>query len=134
MPFPIEILRSGVKIANSLTRGVQCNISHEAMIGTDGMGSFTYASSVNRKCVVDMTTRVIKMGGELITVAATLTFVGDVPANGAVTDPPRVEPIDPRDRITLPNGWTGPIISSPGAVIDPGTNRGIIQEVMLGAR
>lgn len=131
MAFPAEIIRSGVGIANSLTLGVQSPITHYAWISQSVAGDDTYDDPVTLLCVIDRTNRVIVRDGEHITIGATLAFVGDVAPNGAVG---RREPIDPRDKIVLPDGFTGPIIDSPGSVIDPDTERGFIQSVMLGAR
>jgi hypothetical protein len=85
---------------------------------------------VTLNAVVDLTRKQRTLtSGRVITVIATLTIVGDVTPNGTTG---RKEPIDPRDRITLPDGTTGPIIDAPGAVVDPGTGRGFIHEIMLG--
>lgn len=139
MSFPAEILRSGVKIANGLTFGVQSTVSHSAYIGQDGMGKRSYSTAVNRLCIWDSQRKEIKkLSGESIVIAATLTFIGDVPpyAPSSFRLPdgtPRREPIDPRDKIVLPDGSTGPIIDAPGAVVDPGTGRGFVTVVMIGA-
>ena len=118
MAFPAELLRAGVAIANTLTKGVQGTISHEAYVSQDGKGRRTYAAAVSRECVIDFTRKQLR--GTLITIVATVTFVGDVA-------------IDPRDRITLPGGLTGPIIQDPNAVMDPATGRGFINTTMIGA-
>lgn len=132
MAFPREILRSGIKIAHNLTKGVQGEIQHYAWTGQDGYGKPTYPiSPVSLLCVIDRTNKVITVNGQLVTISATLTFVGDVAPNGATG---RREPIDPRDKIILPDGFTAPIIDTPGSVTDPVTGRGFIQSVMLGTR
>lgn len=131
MAFPLEILKSGIGIANKLTKGVQANVTFEAWTGQDGYGVDSFASPVTLTAVVDMTRKQAHVPSGLdVTVMATLTIVGDVAPNGAAG---RVEPIDPRDRITLADGTTGPIVDAPGAVVDPSTNRGLIHVVMLGA-
>lgn len=133
MPFPLDILRAGVALADSLTKGLQCSVQWEAYTG-QGANGRQYAAPVTLSAIVDFTTRqYVSKDGKVSTIAATVTVVGDVLPNGAVTVPPRREPIDPKDRITLPNGFTGPIVSAPGAVMDPSTGRGLIHEIMLGA-
>lgn len=135
MAFPAEILRSGVKIANTLTKGAQSTVTIEAWVGQDGKGTRQYANPVQVQAVVDLT-RKQRPGptGQLVDIIATITIVGDLAPNGTTgTTPPRVEPIDPKDRVTLPDGTTGPIVSAPNAVVDPGTSRGFIHEIMLGA-
>lgn len=130
MSFPAEILRSGIRIANTLTKGVQSTIIHEPWIGQEVHGDDEYDLPVELLAVIERTNKVITQGDEQVTIAAILTFVGDIEPNGA---PGRREPIDPRDRITLPDGFTGPVVDIKG-VTDPGTNRGFTTEVLLGAR
>lgn len=133
MSFPREILVAGIAVANSLTGGVQVSCTLEAWTGQDAYGAPTFASPVPFRAVLDRTQKqMIGPTGKVIYIMATLTVVGDLAANGSTTSPPRREPIDPRDRITLPDGATGPIIDSPDAVTDPVTGRGFIQQVMLG--
>lgn len=134
MSFPREVLVSGIAIADTLTKGVQVAITHEAFIGQSVSGKPTYDTGVSLMAVEDLTSKVEFRGGQLVTIGATLTIVGDVASNGAVTSPPRREPIDPRDRITLSDGSSGPILEAPGAVIDPVTNRGFIHTIKLGPR
>jgi hypothetical protein len=59
---------------------------------------------------------------------ATLMFTQPVAANGAEG---RREPIDPRDRITLPSGFAGVIIDVRGPV-DPLTDAPYVLRVELG--
>lgn len=131
MAFPAEIIRSGVSIADDLTSGVQPSFTHHPWIGQDGAGKRTYGSPVTLAGVVDRTFRMITSNGQQIAIAATITVVGDISPNGAAG---RREPIDPRDKIVLSDGFTGPIIDAPGSVVDPGTGRGFIHSIMLGAR
>lgn len=131
MGFPLEILQGGIAIANSLTAGVQVEITHEAWIDQDVHGDPVLADPVQIRCVLDLSRRQIQQeDGIIVTVVATATVVGDVSPNGAAG---RVEPIDPRDIITLPDGTTGPIIqTAPNSVVDPSTGRGLIHEILLG--
>lgn len=123
MSFPAEILRSGIQIADSLTAGVQCIVTYERYLGSDGDGDETFDDPTTVQCVVDQTKRQkTTSSGRLETVLATLTF----PRALSFT-------IGPKDRIVLPDGTTGPLIlDSPDAVVDPGTGRGFIQTVMIG--
>jgi hypothetical protein len=66
--------------------------------------------------------------GQEVMQRATVTFIGPVTANGAVD---RQEPIDPRDKITLPDGSTGSILSIEG-VADPSTSYPYMFVVALG--
>lgn len=128
-----DILAAGVKIADGVTKGVQVDVTHEAWIGQDGYGADQYDSPVTLKAIVDTTRKQrATTTGRLVNIVATVTILQAVEDNGVVTTPPRREPIDPRDKLTLPDGTTGPILESPGAVLNPSTGRGFINTIMLG--
>lgn len=132
MSFPFsKFIRRGVKLVDKFTLDGQAQITHEAWIAQDKFGKATYALPVTLRCVIDSRQRIIiTTGGQTITVMSTLTFTSPIAPNGAFG---RREPIDPRDKITLPNGFTGPIIDT-SAPIDPKTGAGYIQQIMLGTR
>jgi hypothetical protein len=129
MPFPAEILATGVGIADKLTKGVQAPFTLEAYLSEDGAGLASFAAPVTLLGVVDQTRRQVAIEGLMVVVVATITVVGDVTPNGA---PGRNEPIDPRDRITLPDGTTGPIIDAPGAVVNPLMGRPFVNTILIG--
>lgn len=131
MPFVANILKSGIKIVKDLMPDMQSQVTIYPWLGKDVHGDDTYGDPITLPCVVDLTNRVVYQGAQQVMVFATLDFLGDVQPNGA---PGRREPIDPFDKIVLPNGSTGPIVSTPDGVMNPGTNRGFKQSVMLGAR
>lgn len=125
-------LRNAVAVASRVTGGsggVQCDVTHEAWTGRDGYGKPTYASGKTRKAIVERTQRMIRTtGGNDVLSRARITFLDIIKANGATG---RTEPIDPRDRFTLPDGTTGPVLDVIG-VIDPSTERPFAHEVLLG--
>lgn len=129
MSFPAEILATGIGIADSLTKGVQGTCTLEAWTASDGRGARTYAAPVTFRAVVDTTRKEVIRNGKEVIIVATVVIVGDLAPNGAAG---RVEPVDPRDRITLPDGTTGTILSSPGAPINPLTGRAFVQLIELG--
>jgi hypothetical protein len=125
-----DIIALGVQIASSVTDSLKPNVTHEAWIGQNATGKPSYASPVTLRCIIDDSQKnITTLGGSVITVMATLTFLDPITPNGTSG---RREPIDPRDRFTLPNGFTGKIIDSPGSVINPATGVGFIQQIMLG--
>lgn len=130
MAFPAEILHSSVELLKNLLPGVQPTVTYYPIISQTGEGKKTYGSPLTLRCLVNRTYRVFTINGQVITVAATLQFLEDVPINGAAG---RREPIDPRDKIILPDGFTGPIIDAPGETLDE-NGKGFTQLVMLGAR
>lgn len=100
--------------------GLIGEVTHEAWIGQDSYEDPIYDVPVIRKALIQEGTIPHRGGqdGESITTRACISFREPVEPNGAVG---RNEPIDPRDRITLPSGLTGPIVSDGGAVINPST-------------
>jgi hypothetical protein len=122
MAFPREIIVGGIAIADALTAGVQGSVQYEAYTSADGDGDESYAAAVPVSCVIDQTRKAKTTGtGRLVVTVATLTF----PRGGLN--------INPKDRITLPDGTTGPLIlDAPDAVFDPVTGRGFITTVSIG--
>lgn len=129
------ILDIGIAIADQVTKslGFQGTVTLEQYTGQSGYGVETYGSPLPVRCVIDLTRKQRPTGsGKLVTVVATLTILEAVAPNGASVNPPRQEPIDPRDRIVLPNGATGPILSDPAMVLDPSTGRPFMNTVLIG--
>lgn len=126
------IIRKGVSIANKVTKSVQGDMILEQWVGQSVTGKPAYASPITVKCIEDDKQRtIVTAAGQVITVMSTLTILEAISENGTAG---RKEPIDPRDRITTPSGFLGKVIDTPGSVVDPGTNKGFIQQIMLGAR
>lgn len=133
MAFPADVLVAGVLIADTLTKGVQSTCRWEPWNGADVYGTPTYAAARDLVAVVEYTNKQFtNTSGETITLVATLTVVGDLAP--PLTHADRRNPIDTRDRITLPNGFSGPLVSAPDAVVNPGTSRGFIQQVQMSNR
>lgn len=130
--FPAEILRLGVALADKMTKGAQSTVTLKQWTGQGGSGSPSYATAKAVACVIDRSRKQKFVNGKYITVAVTLTIMEAVASTGLTTNPPRQEPIDPRDVITLPDGASGPIVSVGPAVEDPGTGKGFIQTIYLG--
>jgi hypothetical protein len=128
-----DILAAGIAIADGVTKDVQGSITWEAWTGQNWKGEDTYADPVTLRAIIDQTRkRKFNGDGQLITVVASLTILETVTPNGTVTVPPRQEPIDTRDKITLPDGTTGPILEGPGAVYNPVAARPFLNEIYLG--
>jgi hypothetical protein len=66
--------------------------------------------------------------GQVITTKARLVLLKEVPPNGALL---RREPIDPRDRITLPSGATGHLAELPGVQTNPFTGQSFNRVVWI---
>lgn len=124
------ILRSGVALTDSITDSLQVAVTHEAWSGLSSYGAPTFATGVSRDAIVDYGPRLIRdASGQEVPVRATVMILRPIAANGASG---RREPIDPRDRFTLPDGTTGPILEVRQGVVDPSTSRPYCYEVALG--
>lgn len=127
-----SVIRNAIGIANSLTSSLQAEITLEQWTGQNDQGKPTYGSVKRLMAIIDKKQTMRKdAGGQDIVAKHALTILKPIKANGADG---RQEPIDPRDRITLPDGTTGPIVDiqgtvDPGAKIDGDT---YITEVFLG--
>src|SRR2546430_15068682 len=114
----LDTLRSGVTIADKVTKPLQAWVQHSAYIGESGAGDPSYDVPVNRQAIISQREReMMGPNGQLVAIQATITFPYPIPPNGA---PGRVEPVDSRDLFVLPDGTTGPIIDVSGT-IDPAT-------------
>lgn len=123
------VIRKGVKIADDVTASLQPNVSVSAWTGQDRYGTKTFAAAVLHAAHVEQKVRQhTTSGGRIVTTIAKISFLRPIAANGATG---RVEPIDPRDKVVLPDGTTGPIVDVEGYV-DAGTGRPFYTVVWLG--
>lgn len=124
----LDILRTGVKIADNITKPLQGTVLYERAITPDGYGSFTYAAAVPLKAIVDFARKQVRtQAGELTITRATIDLLNIdevVAATGG-------EGISNDDRFTLPDGDSGIILDISG-FIDAGTTHPIATTVMLG--
>lgn len=124
-----DIIRNGVAIAKRTTADLQVPVTYYAWTGVDGYNKPTFAAAQELMAIVDFRQRRRRLAdGTEIVQTATVTFVQPLTANGASG---RREPIDPRDKIVLPNGHVGPILEVSGPV-DPATSLPYLVDVMLG--
>ncbi len=141
MAFPGNILETGVKIVDRAIPGLKAVCTLKQFIGSDANGDVLLTDGlegrpnpITFKSVVDYTNKVTIRNAQMVSISATLTITETIPFNNTLTDPPRRNPIDPRDEIILPDGTSGPIISAPGSVLNPRTGTGFIQVVEMGPR
>lgn len=127
-----DTVRTMVAVANSMTAPLQPTVTHYAWTGQSGTGKPIYVLiGVARKALVEhRTRRIVTAQGQEILAEHQLLFLEPVPAQGASG---RIEPIDPRDKIVLPNGTTAPIVHI-GGFADAGSSIGdtFYHEVWLG--
>jgi hypothetical protein len=116
----LDIVRAGVAVANKVTAPLQAAVAWEAYTGEDGRGARTYAASRNVPALVEMKQQLVKTAeGDMTPSRASITFL----------DPTIL--LTNQDRITLPDGTTGPIIERMG-LVDAKTGRPVMTQIFIG--
>ena len=99
-------IAAGIATADTVTKSLQANVTHEAWTGNDGYGVPEYASGVTLTMLVEQ-------------------------RQEQVRDIKGVEPVDPRDRFTLPDGSTQ-YVAAVGGLVNPDISAPYMLEVWLG--
>lgn len=124
----LQAIRSAVAVADQVTKPLQATVSYRRRTGQDAFGKPTYATAVDLRAIVDWKATQRRTSTGILTVSrAVITFL-DVSALSAATGGAG---IDDNDKITLPDGTTGPVLDL-GGFIDPGTGVPIAVEVFMG--
>ena len=124
----LNVVRSAVKVADSVTKPLQATVSYERKTGQDTFAQPTYATAVDLEAIIDWKSRQVRTATGILTVSrAVITFL-DAAALSTATS---TNGIDDNDKLTLPDGTTGPILDL-GGFIDPGTGIPVATEVFMG--
>lgn len=132
-----SIISNAVKIAHQATRLLQETpdgigiVAHYAWTGADSWGKPTYASPINRPAIWEpgQQSKFDTNTGAVIQVKGKLTFLEPIEPNGVAG---RIEPIDNRDLIVLPDGTSGPILK-PEGLYNPVSGAPFLIELWIGA-
>lgn len=125
-----RIIRNGVALADRLTQSLQPEVTYEAWTGSDGYGGYTYAAPVQIPALIEKSNELVgDADGNEIRAENVISILRPIDPNGAEG---REEPIDPRDRVTLPDGATGPIASSE-TFVDTVSGNGYYHIIYLGS-
>lgn len=125
-----SVVRAGIRIADKVTKTLQADVTLEAWTGTGRGGVSTFAAAVAIPALVEIKQRLIRdTKGNLVMSRANVTFTKPIVPNGATG---RREPVDPRDKITLPDEETGLILDVEG-MTDPSTSAPYMLQIFLGA-
>ena len=126
-----DVIRSSVEVAKSATAAAQADIALAAWTGQATSGAKpTYAAGVTLPAIIEQGPVAFRNAlGETVTVKAVINILQPVAANGAAN---REEPIDLRDKITLPNGTVGSPIMGASGLVDPSTGVPYSYSVGLG--
>lgn len=113
------LVRSVVTTADAVTGSLQATVQHAAYTGQNGYAKPTFAAAVARQAVVVLEQKPVRnLEDKLVVSTARLIF-------------PRPVAVDVRDRFTLPDGRTAPVLRTTG-VADPTTGAAYATEVLLG--
>jgi hypothetical protein len=124
------VVKSGVRTVQRVTGSLQEQVTHRAWIGQDGFGAESWGEPVGRLALVEQRVHMRRLSdGRLVEVRAKLTLLEEVEPNGA---PDRIEPVDLRDRFTLADGTTGPVLDVQG-LRNPEDGQPYLLEVYLGS-
>lgn len=123
----LDALRSGVKVANSVTKPLQGTVQFEHCNGADQYGP-TYDSPVPMLAIIDEKQQQVRTSsGVLAASRCQLTFL-DVAAIVAATG--NDGRIKSTDLITMPDGSKGAILSV-GGFVDAGTGVAVATDVWI---
>src|SRR5688572_2046525 len=130
-----DIIAKGVATINTITKDLQGSVSHYPWIAQNAFGSTQHQSPfgqpITRTAIIEQQGRWRQMpNGNMVFTYAHLIFLEPFEHINA---PNRKNPIDPRDRLILPDGTTGPIVDVDG-LYNPGTNSPYFCEVWLGGQ
>jgi hypothetical protein len=110
-----DILRTGIAIADRVTGGsggLQGTVLLYPWEGSGDYGEADFGIAIPVDAIIDerQYKRRLKSGDDVIQ-RAEITILRPIAPNGAEN---RREPIDTRDKIVLPSGYTGPILDIDG--------------------
>lgn len=128
-----DLVRSGVALANSLTGPLQAQITVERWTGAaNEFGDPTFAAAVTVPALVEHKQRYRQTSaGQVVLTSAKVSILdaSALPDLGGV----RTDPIDLRDRVTLPDALSpAPIVDVEG-LVDPDTDAPYVLELWLGS-
>lgn len=126
-----DLIAAGVALADSLTVDLQPIVKIERWVGKNGFNEEEYAPSIAVMAIVELKQKIIRTPvGEEVMSSHAITILRPLDPQGALG---RHEPIDTRDRITLSDGTTGPILNVEGFQ-DSKTQNTYFSQVWLAAR
>lgn len=93
----------------AVTEGIQEDVQHEQFVAGPSLGPPRFGLKTVRRALVQRKEgKKVKAGGQEVTFRAIVSFLTPVP-------------FDVRDRLTLSDGLTGPVVDEQGGAIDVAT-------------
>lgn len=127
-----SIIRSAVAVTKRITTAGEVlePVTLTRWVGVDTSGDPDYDTAETYDALVELgADHIYDDKGEQVPVIARVTILEPLADNGADD---RLEPLDPRDVITLPDGSSGPIVKKPPGLVDGGSGSPYMSEVWIG--
>ena len=124
----LDIVRTGIKIADQQTKSLQATVTFERKLADTAYGPSGFGSPVKMRAIVDWKQKQVRTPEGVLSVTRASVLFLDVAEVAKATGN---EGISDQDKITLPDGTTGPILDMSG-FIDAGTGQPVATEVYLG--
>lgn len=126
----LTVLRKGIEIIDKVVKPLEANVAFSKFVRKgDGYGTSNYPMTVTLKAIVEYKQIQVRTpSGDLATCRASVMFI-DIDELMAATLGDGVQVNS--DRIVLPDGTTGPILSVDG-FLDAGTGKPIYTQVYIG--
>ena len=129
----LAILRSGVAIADKVTKPLQPEVRYWRYVSEDAYGGQTYSpvltsAGIPLRAIVDYKSTQVRTREGILTVSRALITLLDIAAVVAATNGLG---IGNDDRFVLPDGDSGPLLDIRG-FIDAGTGHPIATEIVIG--
>lgn len=124
----LDVLRSGVKTIDQVTKPLQSTVTLERFTRDPSGYNPKFGPPIPMKAIVDWRQRQVRTPTGVLSVSRAMVMFVDIKEMEAATGGAG---LDDNDRITLPDGTTGPILDMAG-FIDPGTGHPIATEVYIG--
>ncbi len=119
-----------IAVADNITKPFQPTITLYRYQSQSQYGAESYASPLTLEAIVDQTiTEHRTKAGKVLPVKAYVAVLSPITPEGTAG---RIEPVDPRDKIVLPDGSTGDIVDT-GGFVDKGTGRPFFSEIWIGS-
>jgi hypothetical protein len=130
-----DVIAKVVAVADKIIKPLQGDVSHYPWIAQNAFGSVSqqtpFGQPIARKAVIEQQSRWRQLpNGNTVSTYAHIIFLTPFEH---IDVPNRKNPIDPRDRLILPDGSTGPIVDVDG-LHNPGTKSLYFCEVWLGGQ
>lgn len=129
----LDVVRSGVAVANNVTQPLQATVQFRHYVSSDAYGTKVYNPPVGQPAaellaIVDWKQRQLRLTSGVLSVSRSSVMFLDINALVAATNG---DGVNDEDMIVLPDGTTGPILDMSG-FIDAGTGHPVATEVWIG--